>query len=256
MHIVSLCRHETNDNIVKQELAREGILPCAKFFGSSYDLSWRKLLNLIRGRPAKPSTLQETPVGALFLHWVSTVFTVLMTWPLDPTSAYSLLISISAYLFVALFPTVIARGMLYLHLNPKVDWSSKLEGFSNSQSLVSAAVVAIVGLFPIVMEWIPPSNHWEVKFPWYSTALISWALVVLCIVYWIWLRYMLPRLGGKGGKKLLIVRDPHFSQEDGYPVLEHEIVQMRWIHEQEPSTELRPSDVSELHAEATNPKWV
>ena len=242
--------------IVKQELAKEGILPWAKFFGSSYDLSWRRLLNLIRGKPAKPSTLQETPVGALFLHWVSTIFTILMTWPLDPASAYSLLISISAYLFVALFPTVIAIGVLYLHLDTKVNWSSKLEGFSNSQSLVSAIVVAIVGLFPMIMEWIPPSNHWEAKFPWYSTALISWAFVVLCILYWIWLAYMLPKVGHRQGKKLFIVRDPHFSQEDGYVVLEHEIVQMRWIHERQPSTELRPFDVSDLHAEATTPKWV
>ena len=185
---------------------------------------------MIRGQKAKPSTLQETPVGALVLHWASTVFTILVTWPLDLTSAYSLLVGISAYLFAALFPTVIAIGVLYLHLNSRVEWSSKLGGFSSSQSFIPAIAVAIVGLFPIIMEWIPPSGYWEAEFPWYSTPLISWAFIVLSIVYWFWIRY---KFGHRQGKFLMIERDPHFSQEDGYPVLDHEIVRMRRIHERE-----------------------
>ena len=234
------------ESIVKQELAKTGSLPWAKFFGSGYDLSWRRLLKMIRGRHTRPSTLQETPVGSLVLHWLSSVLTLLLTWPLEPASTYSLLIGINSYLFVAFFPTAIALGVAYFHLNPRIDWNVEDVGFKNYESLIAAVIVATVGLFPLIMEWVPPSGPWDSDIPWYSVPLISWTILFMCFLYWLWMRYMLPKFGHRQGRVLLIERDPHFSQEDGYPVLDHEIVRMRWIHKSETHLEFRTSRM-QLH---------
>lgn len=215
------------DAIVKQELAKEGILPWARFFGSGYDLSWRRLLKMMRGQKTQPSTLQETPVGALFLHWFFIVFTLIVTSPLHPGDTYSFLTGIY---MEALFPAVIAIGVMYMHMKPDMKWDCKTPGFNRHVSFLAAAFVAIAGVLPIVVEWIPPSGPWNSRIPWFATPTASWAVLGLAIAYWVVFRYVLPHLGVRKGKKLMVERDPHFSREYGYPVLDHEVVRIRWVH--------------------------
>ena len=229
--------------LVKQELAKEGILPWSRFFGSGYDLSWRRLLKLLRGQRTPPSTLQETPVGSLVLHWFFTVLAILATWPLEPDEAYALLTGIYSYLLEALFPAAIGIGVLYLHTDPRQAWSRKIPGFSPHLSVAAAAFVALAGLFPIVMQWVPPADPWTSEVPWFDVTTTSWVVVAFGTVYWLVLRAVVPRFGARQGKVLRVERDPHFSCEDGYPVLDHEVVRMRWVHERRPSTRATEEEV-------------
>ena len=222
---------------VKQELAKEGILPWPRFFGSGYDLSWRRLLKVLRGQHAPPSTLQETPVGSLVLHWFFSVLTILATWPLPLQDAYLLLSGIYGYLIDAILPAAIALGVLFLHCDPRAQWARKIAGFSPTLSAATAAFVAIAALFPIVMQWVPPAGPAASEVPWFGVPTVSWVVLGVAVIYWLGLRCVVPRWGTHQGKVLKVERDPHFSCEDGYPVLDHEVVRMRWVHKQPSSHE-------------------
>ena len=185
---------------------------------------------MLCGKRTQHSTLQETPVGSLMLHWFFTVLAILATWPLEPNNAYSLLTGIYSYLLEALFPAVIGIGVIYLHLNSRREWDRKSIGFNKYVSLFAALFVTVTGLFPLVMEWIPPSGSGATQVPWFGVPTVSCSVIGLGALYWVGFRYVSPHLGPRSGKVLLVESDPHFSSEDGYPVLDHEVVRIRWVH--------------------------
>ena len=65
---------------VKQEIAKEGILPFKKFFAKSVRMPGIPLARLLR-RPYTPFK-EDVPIGALLLHWgkidLSSLFTLII----------------------------------------------------------------------------------------------------------------------------------------------------------------------------------
>ncbi|KAI4923463.1 hypothetical protein J4E85_008501 [Alternaria conjuncta] len=134
----------------KQEIAKEGVLPFAKFFGENRIL-FRKYREKHHSSQSEP-----TPLGALFLHWVCAVFLILVTWPMKPSSAYRILANLYVYL-IDIIPTfIMAVGMLYLRTFTKWSLKSPLPTWL---SVTAALVYAIAGGFPLVAVWIPPFQY-------------------------------------------------------------------------------------------------
>ncbi|CAI4213367.1 unnamed protein product [Parascedosporium putredinis] len=110
---------------MKQEIAKQGFLPFAQFFATDRDFSLGRLLRWFQGRNYFTSLLQhkwfspethteKTPVGALFLHFVSCMILIAATSRLHPDDSYVILSSSSAYLFPAFFGLLLALGILIL----------------------------------------------------------------------------------------------------------------------------------------------
>ena len=171
-------------------------------------------------------------MGSLLMHWSFTVLILLATWPLAPEDAYALLTGIYAYLFDAVFPAAIALGVLYLHCNPDEAWACKISGFNPTLNVVAALFVALAGLFPIVMQWIQPSEALPAAVPWFVLTTVASAVLGAGVIYWLGLRIAVPLFGSHQCKVLRFERDPHISREYGYPVLDHEVVRIRWVHKQ------------------------
>ncbi len=232
---------------VKQEIAKEGVIPFPKFFGESTDLAGR-LLKLFRGRSAseaasKPTATDPTPAGALFLHWIFTLLLIFATWGVeDATDAYGILISIYSYTMDAFFFFVVAAGLLFLRLRPgHKSWRSK-SSFPHVLSIVSATVLAVAMLFPLIAAWLPPSATTSDSavdravlddllpgYPWFCTPTAGWSLLGFGVLYWLWFRFLLPRVGFRKGKELVVEREPFFHREHGYHVQWHEIVRFNWV---------------------------
>jgi amino acid transporter len=113
---------------VKQEVAKEGILPFSLFFGSSYTTPWARLRHPLRqneeGRPQIringvdiEDPLEQSPMGALGLHWFSSIFLIAITAHLEPSSQYTLLTGLYQYVIVCLLGFLISAGLLYLKLD-------------------------------------------------------------------------------------------------------------------------------------------
>jgi hypothetical protein len=212
--------------LVKQELAKEGIIPCSSFFARGYDLHWRRLL---LQEPKDMS--RETPAAALFLHWCFSVLLILVTWFLTPSDAYSVLSSIYSYVFAAFFPAMIGLGMLWLRLRPRSTWSSKVHdpSFQPWLSFLSALFVVIAGLFIVVVEWIPPSG--PLKNPaesvrWFVVPAVSCSVLGLGLLWWIGMFSILPCFY-RDGMKPVVEKVAHLSKEDGYYVVDREEITRR-----------------------------
>src|SRR6478609_3225181 len=93
---------------VKQEIAKEGIIPYAKFFAQDGDISLGRLLNWFKKRGMFSSLLntrwlspedhrERTPVGAFVLHLGSCFILIFATWGMNYFNSYTLLTSLSAY---------------------------------------------------------------------------------------------------------------------------------------------------------------
>ncbi|TIC89436.1 High-affinity methionine permease [Colletotrichum higginsianum] len=173
---------------VKQEIAKEGILPWPKFFARNTDMSIGRLIrwfqkkgrfaSLHRVRWLSPEHHSErTPVGALFLHFVSCVILLFATYGIEPTTAYVLLTSLSAYVINAFIAAFLGLGILILRFcgpprtvaeddastfkqeSQLLTWAEMTgKRFRPFLSIFCALVYMCGGLYPVIANWVPPSG--------------------------------------------------------------------------------------------------
>jgi amino acid transporter len=106
---------------VKQEIAKEGILPLSLFFatGHTTPYAWLKA----KWRNAREyEYMEQTPMAALALHWASSVLLIAVTSMLDSKTAYTVLVSLYGYVIVFLVGFFVSGGLLYLTFS-KRNWS-------------------------------------------------------------------------------------------------------------------------------------
>ena len=113
---------------VKQEIAKEGIIPFSLFFATGHTTILAKLGSLLSSNPAKGSPLrrssnasidldkhlEQSPMAALGLQWVTSVLLVALTSMCQPKVAYSFLVGLYSYSIVAVLGMLTAGGLLYL----------------------------------------------------------------------------------------------------------------------------------------------
>ena len=225
---------------VKQEIAKEGVLPFAKFFGESSVLRWGP--NDSHGSEPEP-----TPIGALLLHWSFSVLLIVVTWRTKPSVSYKILVNISSYTVEAFFSFILGIGMLCLRFRKTSSgrsWRDKSPA-NHYGSTISDAICVIAHGFPLVASWFPPTprSPEAIKeillkyYPWFATATVGWSVLACSVVYWLVFRFVLPQIGNRRGSVFVVERHPHFHTEHGYDVEYHEIVAHNWVVEQEPPTE-------------------
>ncbi|KAJ9642887.1 hypothetical protein H2199_004408 [Coniosporium tulheliwenetii] len=212
---------------VKQEIAKEGILPWPKFFGQNRDISFGRFLKwahkttlinrpfhgVLRLRFLDPSEhSQETPVGALFLHWVFCIILIIATWGQYPNDAYGVLISLFTYVHT-LFGFMLSAGMLYLRVAPNCDWRNKASGFVPFFSILAALLFGLGNLFPVVALWVPPSG-------------------TVGALWWLGFLAVAKRIESKKGNIFTVEKRPEFDRdppESGDFVQVHETVYLAWV---------------------------
>ncbi|KAJ9668749.1 hypothetical protein H2201_000993 [Coniosporium apollinis] len=237
---------------VKQELAKEGILPFPKFFGESKDLSFGRLLEWLDKKESVARALhkplnwtwlrpdqhsQETPVGALVLHWVFCVVLILATYGQSSSDAYGTLVGVFVFVIDAIFGFLLAVGMLYLRFFKSEIWSTQPDGFVGLLSILAAAVFAIANLFPLVAGWIPPRGAFApttvVRTPWFTVPTIGVSTMAFGVLYWISFYVLVKRKEKREHAVFVVKKVPHFTTEPpgdlhGYPILTHETVSINW----------------------------
>jgi len=241
---------------VKQEIAKEGILIFHKFFGQSKNLSFGRFLVWIRSSkssfinrrfywllkqpwldPRKHS--QETPFGALFLHWTFTIIMILATIHLTPTAAYGVLVELYSYTIVAIFGFAIAVGMLKLRFSSRERWRHK-SSFSPAISIASATIFAIGSAYPILASWVPPHGSFaaqtKLSVPWFTTPTAAWSILGFGMVWYAGFNGYAARRAAKDGVEFQVQKVPEFDREPlkdgeglGSPIQVHETVFMAWV---------------------------
>jgi amino acid transporter len=226
---------------VKQEIAKEGILPFSKLIARNYD-ALSRLTSCFRPRsssqPGRKSQVRDlvwhekTPLGALLVHWFFSLLIILCTWGVtSPVTAYVIVFGIYSYTIDAFMSVTIGVGLLVLRFwRSKTHWDQKSPS-NGIISIVSAFLFIIANLFPVIALWIPPTGEFtELQtYPWFLVPTVSVLLMLSAFLYWVVFVGLVPRIGGNRGKVLRVERTPFFHTEDSKPVQVAEIVAYNWV---------------------------
>ena len=109
---------------MKQEIAKEGILPFSLFFARSTITPYAWLKERIR--PSNQRLVEQSPAAALILHWVFAVILVAATSSTTPYIAYTVLVLLYAYVLVIMVGFFTATGLLYLRFVKRREWTDNL----------------------------------------------------------------------------------------------------------------------------------
>ncbi|KAK3901884.1 amino acid permease-domain-containing protein [Staphylotrichum tortipilum] len=235
---------------VKQEVAKEGVLPFSLYLASSYDFSFR---HGFRRLPAHAAGHQlhtnKAPAAALALHWtVTTVLilaAVLGTAAADGSSTeegtfshlpgYSLLVTASTYGLDMIWFCVIGFAMLRLRLWPGSGWR-EISLVPHWLGVLAAVVFTATNVVPLVAIWVPDAAQpfmarTDGKVPWYASQTMAVSIVAAAGLYWVVFKGYLWQRRERYGEVLSVTRRPVFwAAEAGQRglVLLYEIIWVRW----------------------------
>ncbi|GAB1320104.1 hypothetical protein MFIFM68171_10314 [Madurella fahalii] len=152
---------------VKQELAKEGVLPWSRFWASDWPFN--------------------APTGAIFLHWLFTCAFILGSHTSD------------VYLFVTnvfiysgnWIKLLLGIGLVYLNFSPAERWAEQRTTFRSSPLLTIFWIVSL--LFVQAAMFI--ENNLLLSVPFYVVPTLGTSLLALGTVYWLIWAKVLPAFG-------------------------------------------------------------
>jgi hypothetical protein len=221
---------------VKQEIAKEGILLASLFFATGTTTfvarMWARLRHLTPNQTATDH-LEQTPVAALTLHWFSSILLVAVTSFLKPRIAYSVLVSLYAYVIIILVGFFVSGGLLFLHLNPRSDWANKANFLLFGKYPVHTAIYFIVCGFLLIAAFAPPDaassfSTESTGVQWYIVPAIGISTLAWSVIWWLGLQVM----GWKWQRRLEVTRVANIiadaDDEDQY-IQVAEVVNHAWL---------------------------
>lgn len=228
---------------MKQEIAKEGILPYSLFFAQNYDFSLGRLFGMSSPKTDSDSIYSEkTPAGALALHWAITTVIVIIPLvtikptPYSATPAQTFLAAIFAYEIDIACLTALSFGLLYLRFSPHHHWAEKSQLKYPALSTTCALIVFVGCLFPLVFVWVPDPGFPKMSrtsnlLPWFTGWVAALCLLVIAFVYWVIFRFHVSLRSAHEGTTLHVRREPKFKRDSGGLTQVLEIVTLEWKRE-------------------------
>ncbi|PKS10922.1 hypothetical protein jhhlp_002680 [Lomentospora prolificans] len=235
---------------MKQEIAKEGFLPFAKFFAQERDFSLGRLLKWFQARGYFTTILghkwfspethtEKTPVGALLLHFMSCLVLIAATSKLQADDSYVVLSSASAYLFPAFFGLLLALGILILRFgtppttapistphhpaipgtqySSKRTWTEMTDRSVNPTLSVICAVIYLLGnAYPIITSWVPPSDRFgHTNVSWFVVPCISCGVLIFASLWFLGFLARAKRREHRRHQEFVVERYPEFELAEG-----------------------------------------
>lgn len=137
---------------MKQEIAKEGVLPFSLFFATSTATPYAWIKERIRSSSPQPGperpAAEQSPAAALLLHWFFSILLIGCTAANPPSVAYTVLVALYSYTLVIIVGFLVAAGLLYLKLSNREDWNANV-GFSPWGG-PTAAIIYWLELFLVI----------------------------------------------------------------------------------------------------------
>lgn len=220
---------------VKQEIAKEGILPCSWFFAKGSTTPWARIRE--RFFPARRTKramsnssneslpgdvaeteeirrLEQTPMAALALHWATSIALVAFTARLDPTRAYFVIVGIYIYAVRLLVGVFVSGGLLILKLTPSRNWNNEanIRLWSDPFHIV---LFFATDLFLLIAAFVKPgdASPWSYKnahVQWYIAPTIGLSTLTWGVIWYWGLHGVMLKKAKKliVTRRVLAVRDP------------------------------------------------
>ncbi|OCK93857.1 amino acid transporter, partial [Cenococcum geophilum 1.58] len=254
---------------VKQEIAKEGILPFSLVFGTGHTTpgSWIKAKFWDRDEPSRNNNdhlqledhREKSPMAALALHWLSSVTLIAVTGMLKPVTAYSFLTSLYAYSNNVMIGALISGGLLYLKFDSIRDNSARnWNTHANYVPLLSPIHVVVyfsATLFLTFSAFAPPAAGSPYAnaikgYPWWILPMVCLTSLLWGVFWWLglcayqWLKRV----------TLTVQRIPYIERDqDGNYVQKAELVERQWlIHVKSDTKSERGEDAYEMTGQTGN----
>ncbi|KAI4181528.1 MAG: hypothetical protein LQ346_006757 [Caloplaca aetnensis] len=220
---------------VKQEIAKEGILPWSLFFARSTTTPYTWLSQ--RFWPSRSHTLEQSPATALLLHWVFAVILVAATSSTATSIAYLVLVLLYAYTLVVIVGFFVATGLLYLRFTKGRQWTDSV-GFKPWGGPTAAIIYSCTCAFMIVGVFITPSGTSPFSYArtgvrHYIVPAVGLGTLLVAYGYYLLFAKLIPRWRRK---VLVVEREPIIvrqgGDQDGEWVQLLEIVEFWWAARQ------------------------
>ncbi|MCJ1366744.1 hypothetical protein MMC16_005874 [Acarospora aff. strigata] len=210
-----------------EEIAKEGILPFSRFFARSTTTPIARIGQWLRSRKEserEEEPLEQSPAGALLLHWVFAVIMIAASSGEKPVTAYSLLFSLYSYVTTVILGFFVAAGLLYLKWHDRREWV-EMRGFKPWGGPTAPIIYTITCGFMTVAPLVP-SYDIITSIPWYVVPTVGLSSFILGVGYFAVFRYVIPQINGK---QPVVERLPVVDcNEKGGWVLRYEIMEFEW----------------------------
>ena len=242
---MSTLRHEainesgtyTDSKLVKQEIAKEGVLPFSLFFANSTTTPWARFRQRFWPSEKKKKKQpryqpEQSPAAALFLHWMFSMVMIASTSSTTPDVAYTVLVWLYTYTVDVLIGFFVASGLLYLrYFGERKEWTAN-SGFKPWGGPTAAIIYTAVCAYLLAAAFVPPTSgspfaKSTTGIEWYTVPTVGLGSLVLVFVYYLIFKHVYPPL--LRGKKVLVVeREAVIVHEHGEYVQALEIVDASW----------------------------
>lgn len=219
-----MCPSHANTLEVKQELAKEGILPWSKFFARNRSWSW---VFWKRASEHDYQSPEATPVGALLLHWTFAIILIMGTYSLTPLAAYKAYVSMYSFTIDAIFGFLVGGGLLLLRLFDRRTGWSRISIENKWISIICATIFTIGNAYPLIAIWVPPGKDGNASssVSFWVTGTVGLSTVAAGLLYWVGIRWIAPWWLEAD---LKVERDMITGNEGGETVVMNEIVSISW----------------------------
>lgn len=144
---------------IKQEIAKEGILPKSLYIAASYTTPYGMFQKWFSKRPLREDEIDKAPTLAFSLHWFSSVFLIAVMAPLaDTRESYLILTSLYSYSVNTLIGFWVSVGLIIVKLRKsKWHWQDRRR-YRPWMSPAHVILYAIFTAFILIAAFVPPSE--------------------------------------------------------------------------------------------------
>jgi amino acid permease len=214
---------------VKQEIAKEGVLPFSRFFAKVHvtPLAWIQSQfssHSIQNRNKPRRYLEQAPIAGLFLHWMTSTITILCVSMLRSDLAYIVLITLYGYSVRLMVTMLVSGGLLYLKFTKSRGWA-KIVNFRPWLDPAPAIICFVMSSAVFFAGFAHPHIKQTVALAWYILPIIALTSPLWGALWWLCLQaiQIIRR------EELDVTRIPFIvQQDDGEWVQKAEIVDVQW----------------------------
>lgn len=145
---------------VKQEIAKEGILPFSLYIASAYTTPcglWQRYTR--RHRDLADDESEKAPTAAFVLHWLTSVLLIAVTSSIhDPRKAYSALISLYSYTIILVIGCWVSVGLLMVKFRQQSFGWQQRRRYRPWLSPVHAIFYAVATSWLLITAFLKPQQ--------------------------------------------------------------------------------------------------
>ncbi|KAM0721712.1 hypothetical protein Q7P37_002637 [Cladosporium fusiforme] len=218
---------------IKQEIAKEGILPKSLYLAASYTTPYGMLQRWFSKGPLDEKEVDKAPTLAFSLHWLSSVLLVAVISPMaDTRESYLILTSLYSYAINTLVGCWVSVGLIIIKLQrSKWHWQDRRRyrpWISPAHAILYAAFTAFI----LIAAFVPPSkgspfSEAFTDVPYYIVPVIGLTAPLWGVIWYWGLQIHEWRIG----RQLTITREAYWMPDPDCPteyIQQAEIIDLTW----------------------------